>query len=277
MNKYHHQPKIIERYREPETAPKHHHNNIIQHTHTARNETVVSTCAYCYKTFKDKRQLIAHIKNHSDLNTNLPLRFVCELCDKDLENSKYLKDHLEDHARSNLVFLCRVCYVPFLSSITFNDHLVTHHAAKKLNGQPKIKFVNIPEEKSNGQPLVVECAKIFKEEPMSDHGPKLVVNKSSVLSNNDNLEPSINKHLEPSNKNIEPSDYKLLESLNSNNLESSKNKNLESLNYYNEESNILDELLAIISTPRASPVFETAHYEPSDDIDDIFNSIIYNE
>lgn len=205
-------------------------------------QNLTVACAYCYKIFKNRRQLMAHLKNHSKYKSTSPDGCKCVLCEENLQNSKNLKAHLEKHA-SNLVFLCRICYVPFESSVTYNYHLTTQHTDMKSYDKGSIICVVLPDEKPIDEPPVVTCASKSNKETLPGHKPKLNVKMSSNWSKNDLKSPKTNIK--------------------------SSNNNLASFN--TQESDVIDELLAILSQP--CPAFETVHWEPPDDINKIFNSI----
>lgn len=258
--------------------------------HATGKPPTVNSCPYCARTIADKAKFIEHVNRHLRRKSALPAGTVCQLCDDQFENSVQLKFHLQHHAISNEAFLCRACYEPFLSSAAFDQHVTAwcptivppspspspsppptltptlpsappprsaplppttlpiqqhQHADPPTQQQPNVRFVNAPKSPNavpvvSAQPLVVDCSTIFKLSAQQQR-QLLPTRQTDGLPMDGEVMPTA----------------------------------MAAVSVPDGRVDVLDELMAIISTPRTMAAFDAIDIPPSDDIDDIFNSIMF--
>lgn len=237
--------------------------------------SAMNSCPYCTQTIADKTEFIEHVNRHLQHKSVLPAGTVCELCDDRFENSVQLKFHLQNHANTNEAFLCRACYAPFLSSAAFDQHMAKLCPTTTLpptvppvGQQPVVRFIGASGNESSDAatddpappppPLVVDCSQIFKLSSRQTASPRGWPAGS--------VSP-VGAAAADSAPNDMPND------ITDDILDDMLNGMPDSMP--NDRSDVLDELLAIISTPRTMAAFESVDLPPSDDINDIFNSIVF--
>merc|ERR1712136_560164 len=59
------------------------------------------SCKICKKSFKNKRQLNAHMVVHTDIRP-----FSCQICGKRFKRRSYLTRHIDVHS---IIYVCGVC------------------------------------------------------------------------------------------------------------------------------------------------------------------------
>jgi len=198
--------------------------------------------------------------------TSRPSGAVCVLCEENLMNSAQLKLHLEDHAARNEAFLCTTCFVPFLSSAALEVHLNSHCCEPNVSVHAPqtsdIKFVGVLKNQSDGQPLVVDCSKIFYETANVTVPTTVSVIVDATAKNPTVPVFTANAFMSPvSTTAVQTAPTSVIKTITP------------TTSNTDPESFILDELLAILSTPRSSAALDNIEITPPNDINDIFNSI----
>ncbi|VVC37100.1 Zinc finger C2H2-type,Zinc finger, RING/FYVE/PHD-type [Cinara cedri] len=196
--------------------------------------------------------------------------FRCQLCDVEFyETVQLFRVHLENHADSGETLLCRSCYVPFTSSIALDMH---RHETALCGQRPDVRFVDVGNRGEDCEtddqtiiqpPLVVDCAKIFKDEPslspLSSSMPDTFVAPESDFVLAPKSDSVLVPKLDPIVLPTQPTQVANVATPN----RSSNNFEL-----------VLDELMAIISSPRLSAVQDEVKFEPSNDsLNSLFDSI----
>lgn len=170
------------------------------HINVAAEHSRKCLCPHCGKFFNSECALKTHSKTHDrppprrgprEPETDRRRapgprsaadRAECALCAVRPQHPKLLRAHLEQHATVDLVFLCRACYAPFLSSDAFDCHVAAQHPADAASSQIArldVQFVGAPPQllPPPGQSLVVDCANIFNKPtpPCRPDGKPLIV------------------------------------------------------------------------------------------------------
>lgn len=207
---------------------------------------------------------IKQVNSHMQLYpvTSYPSGVVCVLCEKTLMNSVQLRFHLENHAARNEAFLCTTCSVPFLSSAALEIHLNSHNcepnAFVHAPQNSDIKFVGVLKNQFDGQPLVVDCSKIFYE----------TANTTVPTTTSPLADTTAKNSTVPVNAFMSPVSTTAVQTA-----PTSVIKTIAPISNMDPESFILDELLSILSTPRSSAALDNIEFTPPNDLNDIFKSI----
>ncbi|XP_050431113.1 zinc finger protein 91-like [Adelges cooleyi] len=129
-------------------------------------------CTFCQLVFDERTAFVEHITGHTAGQAAVLSvdHTVCNLCNKDLLDVAFLKCHLEQHALINQTLTCHVCCTAFLSVDGFGLHVRTaHHMTAEEPADPvaddlyvpEIKFVGLPEDPMEYNPLVIDCSNMF--------------------------------------------------------------------------------------------------------------------
>lgn len=168
-----------------------------------------------------------------------PKIFRCQLCDVEFdEPGRLFRAHLENHADRGEAFLCQSCYVPFMSCAA----LSVHRAGTALCGQrPDVRFVDAAPSPVGGGETRQDVALVRR--PLIVDCTKIFKNRTPPPPPPPPVKQDAAVHRTP------PAIGEL-------------------------DSYALDELMAIISTPRSPVALDDVNFVPSPDyLNGIFDSI----
>lgn len=240
-------------------------------TGSGKSTAVQNPCPYCPYSTDDKVTFIDHVTRHiqsksssfvrpagattsadtavvkpsssgTTVNFAGPEIVRCQLCDVKFDEPvrHMFMAHLENHADAGEALLCRSCYVPFLSLAAFVEH--RHETSLGRHTSPDtVRFVDVKPTVSAAVwlPLVVDCAEIFKDRTQS---PTPTPTTTPPPPPTPPVEQDAAIAVQPDSDEL--------------------------------HSLVLDELMAIISSPRLSAAQDDDYFEPSADyLNGIFDSI----
>ena len=107
--------------------------NVVGHLPVASNwpriggqKRCQNTCTDCRAVFKDKLQLIAHVKREHGRN-----RFSCPRCECTFVSKGGLNAHIQYNHQKVASYRCETCGKGYANRTYFVDHLTTHTGVKR--------------------------------------------------------------------------------------------------------------------------------------------------
>lgn len=209
-------------------------------------------------------------------NVIVPAGTVCVLCDKSRQDSVQLKIHLDDHVARGEAVLCAACYVPFVSSAALAVHSATHHyhhqpvaaADGNRDPPPNIRFCDVGAEADDAdvKPLMVYCSQTIDAGAAATTTTTTTTPPMTVTTTTPPM-------MVTTTMTTTKTTTTMTTTASSPRAITAEEAAADDDTAAENESCLLDELLAILSSPHTSTAMDEIDFALSNGIDDIFNSI----